>query len=165
MSTERTTELSSESSKHPAQYSPEVLDVIARHLRPGDHMFDPFAGTGHRLASLCDELRLEFSGADIEDWPGHDVWVICADAADSTTYPRAPFVICCSPVYVHKRLADYPNGPTPFTKTKGRRDYGIALGRPLHPDNFARSTGRPAQAERYWQDHSEAVKHWGSASS
>lgn len=40
--------------------------------------------------------------------------------------------------------------------------YGIALGRPLHPDNLARTTGRPARTGAYWQGHAEAVKHWDS---
>jgi hypothetical protein len=67
----------------------------------------------------------------------------------------------CSPVYLNKRLADYPNGPTPTTKIKGRRDYAIALGHALHADNLARATGHPSRAARYWQGHGDAVKHWG----
>ncbi len=86
--------------------------------------------------------------------------MVVADARDPTSYPPRPFIVTTSPVYANKRCADYRNGPTPTTKTKGRRDYGIALGRALHPDNLARATGRPALMDAYWAGHAEAVKHW-----
>lgn len=40
---------------HPAQYSPEVIDVLRHLIAPGEHVHDPFAGTGLRLGALCDE--------------------------------------------------------------------------------------------------------------
>lgn len=147
--------------KHPCQYSPGVLDVLRGLIKPDEHIHDPFAGTGLRLGALCDELGASFSGTDIEEWPGRDIRVWHADALWPHFYPVGPFTICTSPVYQNKRLCDYPNGPTPNTKTKGRRDYGIALGRALHPNNLARTTGRPSRAEKYWQLHGEAVRHWG----
>jgi hypothetical protein len=101
-----------------------------------------------------------FSGGDIEVWKPHDARVVQANALDPLTYPPRPFTTVTSPVYQNKRCADYVNGPTPNTKVKGRRDYGIALGRALHPDNLARTTGRPARAEDYWRLHADAVKHW-----
>jgi hypothetical protein len=146
---------------HPAQYSPEVLDVLAELIRPGERVHDPMSGPGLRLGSLCDRLGAIFSGADIEDWPGHDARVRVADARDPSSYPAEPFTVATSPTYQNKRLADYPNGPTPHTKVKGRRDYAISLGRALRPDNLARTTGRPRLAHLYWKGHAEAVKHWG----
>jgi hypothetical protein len=148
---------------HPAQFSPEIVEVleqILRDLRPA-HVHDPFAGPGLRLAKLCDALGVAFTGTDIEDWPGRDLRVAVGDARDASRYPRREFVICTSPVYLNKRFGDYANGPTPNTKTKGRRDYGIALGRALHPENYARLTGRPGYADGYWQRHRECVAHWG----
>ena len=124
-------------------------------------MHDPFAGPGLRLAKLCDAVGATFTGADIEAWPGADARVRVADARDAASYPPAPFTVVTSPVYLNKRLADYPNGVTPRTKTKGRRDYAISLGRALHPDNLARVTGRPSRADGYWQRHREAVRNWG----
>jgi hypothetical protein len=146
---------------HPCQFSPEVAVELRSLIRPGERIYDPFAGPGVRLAALCDEIGATFTGGDIEEWPGHDHRVVVASALDATTYPTTPFTVVTSPVYVHKRCADYCNGPTPTTKTKGRRDYGIALGRALHPDNLARTTGRPARAADYWRGHADAVKCWG----
>ncbi len=83
------------------------------------------------------------------------------DARDPLTYPPAPFTVVTSPVYANKRLADYPNGPTPVTKTKGRRDYALDLGQPLHHDNLARLTRRPTKTKDYYRQHYQAVKHWG----
>jgi hypothetical protein len=147
--------------RHPSQFSPEVLDVLAGLIRLGEHVHDPYAGPGIRLGQLCDRLGAVFTGGDIEVWSDHDPRVIQADAADPSGYPSRDFTTVTSPVYLNKRLADYPNGPTPFTKIKGRRDYAIALGRALHPDNLARATGRPARAATYWRGHGDAVKQWG----
>jgi hypothetical protein len=137
-----------------------VLEVVEPLITPGERIYDPFAGHGERLAGVCDRAGAVFSGGDIEIWEPHDPRVLQADALDPHSYPQRPFTIVTSPVYQNKRCADYPNGPTPKTKTKGRRDYGIALGRALHPDNLARTTGRPARAEEYWRLHAAAVKHW-----
>lgn len=146
--------------RHPAQFSSEVLDIVAELLVPGEHIHDPFAGPGVRLAALCDQLGVTFSGADIEVWPGHDPRVAVGDALDPASYPVGPFTVVTSPTYQNKRLSDYPNGPTPNTKIKGRRDYSLSLGAPLHPDNLARTTGRAARAADYWRLHTEAAKHW-----
>lgn len=146
---------------HPAQFSPEVIVVLANLVAPGEHVHDPFAGTGLRLGALCDKIGATYSGGDIEDWPGHDRRVALADATVATSYPAGPFSVVTSPVYLNKRLADYANGPLPTTKVKGRRDYGISLGRPLHPNNLARHTGKDSRAEAYWRLHREAAKHWG----
>ena len=87
--------------------------------------------------------------------------VLVADACDPLSYPPRPFTVVTSTVYLNKRFGDYKNGPTPTTKTKGRRDYGIALGRALHPRNLARYTGHPRYAHLYWAGHTDAVKCWG----
>ena len=94
---------------------------------------------------------------------GADPRVSVGDARDPLTYPPAPFTVVTSPVYANKRLADYPNGPTPVTKTKGRRDYALDLGQPLHHDNLARLTRRPTKTKDYYRQHYQAVKHWGRA--
>ena len=145
---------------HPCQYSPEVIDALRGLIQPGEHIHDPFAGTGLRLAALCDELGAEYTGGDIEEWPGADHRVSLADATEYASYPLTTFTVATSPVYLNKRLADYANGPLPTTKIKGRRDYGISLGRALHANNLARHTGKPGRAGAYWRTHSEAVTWW-----
>jgi hypothetical protein len=150
-------------SNHPCQFSPEVLEIIEAAIQPPEHIHDPFAGPGLRLAALCDRIGVTFSGGDIEDWPGRDPRVGVLDATEPDSYPLGDgYVLVTSPVYVNKRCADYRNGPTPATKVKGRRDYGIALGGSLAPGNLARHTGRPREADAYWRLHAEAVKHWPS---
>jgi hypothetical protein len=145
---------------NPCQYSGEIIEVLRGLIRPGEHVHDPFAGHGRRLGQLCDQLGATFTGTDIEPWPDSDPRVLVGDARDLFTYPVPPFTVVTSPVYANKRCADYANGPTPTTKTKGRRDYGIALGRPLHRDNLARLTGRESKVESYYVEHGQAVKHW-----
>jgi hypothetical protein len=146
---------------HPCQYSPEVIDALRTQIAAGERIHDPFAGTGLRLAALCDQLGAIYTGGDIEQWPGADRRVYLADATEPDGYPTRPFTVVTSPVYLNKRLADYANGPRPTTKVKGRRDYGISLGRALHANNLARHTGRASRADAYWQLHGAAVKHWG----
>jgi hypothetical protein len=146
--------------KHPCQFSPEILEILATLISPYEHVHDPFAGPGTRLAALCDQRGATFSGTDIEDWPDTDARVAVGSALDPTTYPHVPFTIITSPVYVNKRCADYANGPLPTTRLRGRRDYGIALGRALHEDNLARLTGRHNRATEYWEQHRLAVKLW-----
>lgn len=146
---------------NPCQYSPEVLSVLADLIDPLDRVFDPFAGHGLRLGEVCDGVGAEFRGVDIEVWEPHDARVRQGDARHAASYPSSPFTVVTSPVYQNKRCADYANGPTPTTKTKGRRDYGIALGRPLHEMNLARHTGHLSRAPAYYAAHSEAVKLWG----
>lgn len=150
---------------HPCQYSPEVLDILRTLVAPGDHVHDPFAGPGVRLGKLCDEIGATFSGGDIEEWPGRDYRVQVLNATWQGSYPPfqyniEDYLLVTSPVYQNKRCADYANGPTPDTKTKGRRDYGIALGRALHPNNLARTTGRKNREEDYWYLHGLAVRWW-----
>lgn len=148
---------------HPAQYSPEVIEVLEGLIQPGERILDPFAGTGLRLGALCDRIGADFQGGDIEKWPGRDPRVQVRDATDIISYPIFhEFTVVTSPVYLNKRMADYANGPLPTTNIKGRRDYGISLGRALHENNLARYTGKPSRAVRYWALHRDAVRHWGN---
>jgi hypothetical protein len=149
---------------NPCRYSPEVLDVLAELIRPCEHVHDPFAGHGSRLAALCDQLGAFFTGGDIEVWRDHDPRVVMADACDPAGYPPLPFTVVTSPVYLNGISSDYKEGPTPTTKLKGRRAYGISLGHALHPGNLARTVvrSRPDKgAADYFPGHGDAVKYWG----
>jgi len=147
---------------HPARWTPAILEtirpILERYALP---IHDPYAGTGERLGALADELGLEFTGTDIEAWPGADPRVGLGDSRYPLTYPGGEFVVVTSPVYFGNRISsDYVNGPTPATKTAGRHAYGISLGRPLHPDNLARVC-RPASRFDYGALHAMAARHWG----
>jgi len=150
--------------RHPCQYSDEVIDVLRDLIPPGAHVHDPMAGPGVRLGKLCDELVCVFTGGDIDGpWVDQDLRVVIgADARDHASYPAGKFITCLSPTYENVRCADYKDGPTPRTKRKGRRDYALALGHPLHPGNLARFTGHQSARKTalYWQGHRDAVKHW-----
>ena len=150
---------------HPAQFSHEILDAIVPALRAlprGSLVFDPYAGRGIRLAARCQLYGIRFAGVDIEQYEKSHPAVKLGDANDPAVYPAEPFVVITSPVYFGNRISsDYVNGPTPNTKTNGRRAYGISLGRALHPDNLARLCRR-GRAPEYYAGHSPAVNLWGS---
>lgn len=147
---------------HPAEFSPEVLDCIGEILDKRvylNHVHDPFAGRGVRLAALCDRLGLGFTATDIERWPDSDKRVTCGDSTKRDTYPPScvDYAIVTSPVYFGNRITtDYLNGPTPNTKPNGRRAYGISLGRPLDDANLARF----ARDEMVYYVRHDAVVRW-----
>jgi hypothetical protein len=149
---------------HPAEFSPEVIEVLAQLIRPAESVHDPYGGRGLRLGALCDRLGGIFTATDIEAYDGADSRVALGNAEDPLTYPERPFTIATSPTYVNKRLSDYAKvGPLPSTQLRGRRDYAISLGRPLHPDNTALLTGRHAARDgggAYYAAHDRAVRHW-----
>jgi hypothetical protein len=148
---------------HPAEFSPEILDVVEPWLSPGEHVHDPFGGRGLRLGALCDRIGATFTATDIETYRDRDQRVARGDSKDSSTYPLKPFTTVTSPVYLNGISSDYKDGPTPTTKTKGRRSYGISLGGALHPRNLARTVvrSRPDKgASDYYLGHADVVKHW-----
>lgn len=148
---------------HPAEFSPEVLDLIGPILvgRGVKRVHDPFAGRGVRLARLCDELGIAFSGTDIERYPGSDLRVQLGDSSKWWEYPAymRDWAVVTSPVYLNRISTDYVNGPTPNTKTNGRRAYGISLGRALDRANLARTCRQEA---KYYEEHAKCVKWWGN---
>ena len=137
-----------------------MLVELERRLRPGEVIFDPFAGPGDRLGPLCDRLGLAFAGIDIEAWPDRDPRVAVADAMEQASYPAAPFTVVTSPVYFGNRISvDYVNGPTPRTKRNGRHAYGISLGRALDSRNLARRCRAGHEAE-HDRGHAATVACW-----
>ena len=143
----------------PLKSSPEVLEVLGQLIHVGERVHDPFAGPGLRLAKVCDALDATFTGADIEAWPGGDGKF----ASLTPTTPQLPTAAVHprhQPRLRQQAVRRLRQRAHPAHKTKGRRDYGIALGRALIPANTARVTGRPGHASGYWQGHRDAVKHW-----
>lgn len=85
---------------HPAPFSAEIIDVL-RTLIPRDQpVHDPFAGDGRRLAALCADLGVRFTGTELEAPFIRDDRVRPGNSLDASTYPRRPgFTIVTSPVY------------------------------------------------------------------
>lgn len=144
---------------HPAQYSPEIIELLRGLIEPGERIVDPFAGLGLRLGALCDELDADFSGTDIETWPGADPRVEGGDARMPLCYPAAPFTVVTSPPYTNRISTDYVNGPTETTKRAGRRAYGISLGRALSMPNLAR-VAKP-DSDEFYAGLGAAMDQWG----
>jgi hypothetical protein len=125
---------------HPAKWSNDILAVIAPILRDWQlPVHDPFAGTGDRLAKLCDQLGVEFTGTEIEPEFARDQRVRSGDSTEPDTYPQAPYCVVTSPAY--------PNGMSDHFKAgdhSRRHTYRQALAqilghdRPLHQNNMGR---------------------------
>lgn len=154
---------------HPAPYSPEVLDKLARLVPVGTRVHDPFAGEGLRLGKRADEIGWTFTGTEIEAPFIEDDRVRVGNALDPATYPTGRYCIVTSPVY--------PNGIADnFNAQDGsrRRTYRAALAkltgmdRELHPDNQGRWGYRGtsiASTRRavYWNLATRAVACWSGA--
>lgn len=149
--------------KHPSEYSPEVLDVLAELIRPGEHVFDPFAGRGVRLGILCDLLGATFTGQEIQTYPDMDPRVVWGNSREPAGYPAEPFTTVCSPIYLNGISSDYKDGPLPDTNLERRRAYGISCGEPLHEQNLARLVvrSRPDKgASDVYPGFAECVRYW-----
>lgn len=144
---------------HPAEFSPEIIDVLKEllHVYCVDHVHDPFAGRGVRLGKLCDEMGITFTGTDIERYKEADPRVQLGDSTKWHTYPWGEYTIVTSPVYFNRISTDYVNGPTAKTKTNGRRAYGISLGRALDRANLARLA---RHADEFYAAHAKVAANW-----
>lgn len=166
---------------HPARFSTEIVEnvrdlLMARY--PADDetvlvpmIWDPFAGTGERLAAMADELGMSYGGTEIEASFIIAEGIKHGDATDWSTYPDVPFVIFTSPAY--------PNGMSDSWKMSDgsrRYTYRAAIGeiegedRQLHDNNQGRYgyRGSPrhsksAKRAAYWRIARDAVRCWKSA--
>ncbi len=116
--------------KHPAKFSPKVVELAAVHLAPFQRVLDPFAGVG-----LVHSLRLygswETVGVEIEpEWAEMHPRTLVGDAL-SLPFARESFdAVFTSPAYGN-RLADHHNAQD----GSPRRSYTHDLGRRLHANN------------------------------
>lgn len=179
-------------SLHPARFSIEITDVAREYLaaaypqligRPIIH--DPFAGTGERLALMCDVVwdgwGFPYSGTEIEGCFIAAPGIIEGSALDPDTYPpaRYPSEVATGGWVVFTSPA-YPNGMADSHKPKDaskRYNYRVAkmqiTGDPdanLHEDNMGRygyrgtlREGNSQRRKRYWEIAEGAVALWGSA--
>lgn len=158
--------------KHPARFSPEIIEVMKPILQDAVRVHDPFAGTGERLGKLIDSLspRPIFSGTEIEASFIVDPRVRHGNSKDFYTYPRAMhYTICTSPVY--------PNGMADSWEAKDgskRNTYRAAVkenegqDRELDPDNmgmwgYRGTTPRSAKREAYWDLARKCAENWHEA--
>lgn len=113
--------------KHPARYSPSILEVLHRWIEPGQRVLDPFAGTGliHTLT------HAETWGVELEpEWATLHPRTIQGNALALPFADESFDVVATSPTYGN-RMADHHEA-----KDDSRRiTYRHVLGRALHPEN------------------------------
>jgi hypothetical protein len=160
---------------HPAQFSPEVIDIL-RHLltyMAPLPVHDPFAGPGVRLGRLCDELDLIFTGTEIEPEFIVDPRVHEDDSTRAWSYPGThpdqrpgAFRIVTSPVYPNG-MADHFNAQDDSKRHTYRQGLANINGydRELHEANMGRYTARAGKkALTLHLDIAErCVRHWAAA--
>lgn len=160
---------------HPARFSGAIVARLrlalfvhypAKYQRP--FIFDPFAGTGERLAEL---LGFDFEGGGVEL---HSKFIVnrklvkVGDATKAKSYPKnRRFIIVTSPVY--------PNGIAESwkisdTDTSTRNTYAAALaaldGTPKANDmgvfgyRGTKRGGRSIKRAAYWELAEQAVEQW-----
>lgn len=139
---------------HPARFTPSIIDAIGQLLteerkrRPSKRkfkVFDPCAGDGRRLGSLCLDHGWSFTGVDIEPWGDA---IANVHQYDSTDLPHHVFLTGEYDAIVTS--VTYANGLSDkglnMADPKGRRTYDLALGRPLHANNTGRYGLRQGKA-------------------
>lgn len=160
-------------SGHPARFSGAVVDrmrklLLARDDRP--YVFDPFAGTGERLAELLGD---DFEGGGVElqaRFIVNSQLVKRGDATNHTVYPRRPFVVATSPVYPNGVAEQYDigEGDASYRPTYYAAHRRLGGGK-LHHNNMGafgyRGTKRGGSSVKraaYWNVASRAVERWTS---
>lgn len=177
-------------SKHPARYSQSIIDCFAEILlgrwpdwfgRP--LLWDPYAGTGERLAELAERTGFYYGGTEIEQWCIVAPHIHQGDATVWETYPPARhaeyanggWLVICSPVYPNG-MADAHLARDGSPRKNYRKAKAEATGdeeAKLHPNNMGalgyRGTKRPeeggksAKRAEYWRIAQESVRWWGTA--
>lgn len=143
--------------KHPAKFSPSILDVIRDQLavRVAEDAIglDPFAGVGR-----CHELGWWVAGNELEmPWCREHVGkgpVACGDAT-RLPYRSAVFDFAITSPTYGNRFADKHNARDGSTRRSYTHDLRAALDDPdyhLHPNN----TGGMKWGADYWRMHGRA---------
>ena len=146
--------------RHPAQYSDALLPTMARYLRAGWLVLDPFAGVGG-LA------RLGFTGArfvlnEIEGNVIAQAQGKCRAMGNALTLPFASETfdaVVTSPTYGN-RMADHHRA----RDASKRNTYYHAFGGVMHADNTGLLQFGAAYCERHaraWGEVARVLKHGG----
>lgn len=152
--------LPTRSPRHPARFTPAILDRLAELVPAGSLVLDPFCGTGrvHELAARCGARTI---GAELEpEWAAMTNRTAVADAT-ALPFPAATFdVVATSPAYGN-RLADHHEARDGSV----RHSYRHTLGRPLHPRNAgAMQWGEPYRElhRRAWREAVRVLRPRGT---
>lgn len=124
--------------KHPAAYSPGVLDafddLLCERFPDGARLLDPFAGTGRiHLLSSDPRFNLRYNTVGIElepEWAAMHPATIVGDAT-ALPFPDHSFEMAATSPSYGNRMADHHEA----RDGSYRRTYRHVLGRPLNPNN------------------------------
>lgn len=152
--------------KHPAQFSDQLLDPLSKAIRRFEvdghvDVVDPFCGPGVKLYDLCQLQSWTLHGMDIEAWDDRADGVSVGDATNEECWIELTEGLE-NPVMVTSPT--YGNGLNDSHDAKDdskRFTYRNALGRQLNPMNSGRygiRQGRKAW-RTYWRIHSLAMDY------
>lgn len=176
---------------HPATYSAAVLECFGEILlgrwpdwfgRP--LLFDPYAGTGVKLAAWAQSIDFDYSGIEIEEsfivaphiHPGDaTVFDFYPPARHPDEYRHGHWVVVTSPVYPNG-MADNHLARDGSPRKNYRKAKAELTGNDeakLHPNNMGnygyRGSKRPEaggtskRREAYWTLAHQSVPHWSTA--
>jgi hypothetical protein len=168
--------------RHPARFSGAIVDklralILAEypHQDGRPFIFDPFAGTGERLAELgsfdADGNRIFVGGIELQrHFIVNKRLVKQGDATKPKMYPvGTKFVIATSPVYPNGMAEQYDIGEEdpsyrPLYVVANKLAGGDVK---LHPNNMGqfgyrgtRRGGRSVKRAAYWELAGQAVEQW-----
>lgn len=146
---------------HPTQFTPDLIPVMARILRPhltrGDDLIDPMAGLGWRLAKLCALLDVNPYGVEIEPGYGrHRHRCVIEGNAMALPYPDGRFKgAVTSPPYPNGVSDDWiaREGSERHTYAHRLRSY-VGADYRLHPGNLGGYSPRrsPEALAHFYRD-------------
>lgn len=101
--------------KHPARYSPEVLDAFRFIIPRLTRVHDPFAGTGERLGRVADDRPWYFTGTELVAEFIVDPRVSQGDATDPESYPWEIACGACGETDIHPSVRCSSHSLRPYT--------------------------------------------------
>lgn len=164
-------------SGHPARFSDSIVQYLKTVLEEGEHVHDPFAGTGEFLGQLADEIGFRFTGTEIEQSFIVDPRVKVGDSTLAETYPRRYSWVGCTSVVYPNGVADNFATSDKEKKVWKRNTYRHSIVRAtngeqteLTPNNMGafgyrgtKREGRSLKRQAYWDLAERCVVHWGGA--
>lgn len=116
--------------RHPAKFSPSIMDLLAELIPAGSLVLDPFAGTGriHEIGRRCGARTV---GVEIEpEWASLTINTVVGDAT-CLPFPDDTFDVAATSCVYGNRLSDHHQARDGSV----RHSYTHDLGRTLHRNN------------------------------